>query len=89
MSQLTMQYDGYETFSVAPPSASVSYGASGSMDPPQPEDEHNGVAGGIAARLGLSQQGAGSLGGLDLMERLGLGNGTRVVDMHVSHASQD
>lgn len=53
------------------------------MDPPQPDDEHSGVVGGIAARLGLQQQSDPSMGGLDLMERLGLGDGTRVVDMHV------
>lgn len=77
------QYDGYETFSIAPPSVSASYGASGPMDPPQPDDMDVNIVGGMAARLGLAQQRSG-MGGMELMERLGLGDGTRVVDLQVS-----
>lgn len=86
---LTPQYDGYETFSLAPPPLDASYGASGSMDPPQPEDEDSGananLVGGMVARLGLESGGVGGVGGgMALMEQLGLGEGTRVVDMQVS-----
>lgn len=44
------------------------------MDPPQPDDDPN-VIGGMAAQLGMR--------GMELMERLGLGEGTRVVDLQV------
>lgn len=50
------------------------------MDPPHPDDDQVNVAGGLAARLGLS----GSQGGMELMEQLGLGEGTRVIDLQVS-----
>ena len=53
------------------------------MDPPQPDDEHDvNVAGGLAARLGLGTQ--AGVGGMELMEQLGLGEGTRVIDLQVS-----
>ena len=76
------QYDGYETFSVAPPSVSASFGAVGPMDPPQEGDEHDrtNVINGMVARLGLSQAN-GTNDRMQLMEQLGLGEGTRVVDL--------
>ncbi|ORY34254.1 hypothetical protein BCR39DRAFT_586062 [Naematelia encephala] len=76
-----IEYDGYETFSVAPPSVSASFGVGGSMDPPQEGDEDVGVINGMmAARLGLGEGGRG-VGGMELMEQLGLGEGTRIVDL--------
>lgn len=56
------------------------------MDPPQEGDEAHGVVHGMAARLGLGE-GATRAGGLELMEQLGLGEGTRVVDLQVSKFS--
>ncbi|OCF37632.1 hypothetical protein I316_00759 [Kwoniella heveanensis BCC8398] len=87
-----IEYDGYETFSMAPPTLAASYGVGGSMDPPQEGDEANNVVDGMVARLGLDMEidgeggsvGPGSVGrgtGLQLMEQLGLGEGTRVVDL--------
>lgn len=85
------QYDGYETFSMAPPSAAVSYGVGSSMDPPQEGDEDHNVVGGMVARLGLGEAGVGVVrpgAQAELMEQLGLGEGTRVVDLQVSpHSS--
>ncbi|KAK6905890.1 hypothetical protein I203_106725 [Kwoniella mangroviensis CBS 8507] len=76
-----VEYDGYETFSVAPPSMDASYGAGGAMDPPQEGDENSvNVVGGMVARLGLEGEGA-RMQGLELMEHLGLGEGTRIVDL--------
>ncbi|WVQ62005.1 uncharacterized protein L199_000138 [Kwoniella botswanensis] len=76
-----VEYDGYETFSVAPPSMDASYGAGGAMDPPQEGDENSvNVVGGMVARLGLEGEGVG-MQGLELMEHLGLGEGTRIVDL--------
>ena len=66
---ISCQYDGYETFSEQPPSVSVSFGVGGSMDPPQEGDETDGSIHGMD--------------GLALMEHLGLGEGTRVVDLQV------
>lgn len=78
-----MQYDGYETFSAPPPSVQASFGASGSMDPPQPDDDEDiNVVGGMVARLGL--EGAQNVDSMALITQLGLGEGTRVVDMQVS-----
>ncbi|WVQ76982.1 hypothetical protein IAR50_006661 [Cryptococcus sp. DSM 104548] len=77
-----VEYDGYETFSQPPPSLSASFHARGSMDPLQPGElvEVNGVVEDVVARLGLD--GAGQAGGaVELMEHLGLGDGTRVVDL--------
>ena len=69
------EYDGYETFSAPPPAASVSLGLSGSMDPPSSYD--------VDAKPG---HGDTTLGGVDqramLLEQLGLGEGTRVIDTH-------
>jgi hypothetical protein len=51
------------------------------MDPPQPgEDEADGlqVVGGMVARLGLN---INESNGRELIERLGLGEGTRIVDL--------
>ncbi|WVF70307.1 hypothetical protein IAT40_005096 [Kwoniella sp. CBS 6097] len=87
-----IEYDGYETFSMAPPTLAASYGAGGSMDPPQEGDEANNVVNGMVARLGLDMDidgeggnaapgGVGRGTGLQLMEQLGLGEGTRVVDL--------
>jgi hypothetical protein len=82
------QYDGYETFSVAPPPAAVSYGVDSSMDPPQEGDEDVNVVGGMVARLGLGEGGGVRPGAqAELMEQLGLGEGTRVVDLQVSPSS--
>ncbi|KAK8866087.1 hypothetical protein IAR55_001238 [Kwoniella newhampshirensis] len=77
-----IEYDGYETFSVAPPSMSASFGVGGSMDPPQEGDiEGASVVGGMVARLGMGLDGGRGMEGLELMEHLGLGEGTRVVDL--------
>ncbi|WVQ82467.1 hypothetical protein IAT38_004596 [Cryptococcus sp. DSM 104549] len=78
-----VEYDGYETFSVAPPPMNASYGAGGSMDPPQEGDDVTQSAlSGMAARLGLEDGGVPrTMEGLELMEHLGLGEGTRVVDL--------
>jgi hypothetical protein len=59
------------------------------MDPPQPgedEAEADGLqaVGGIVARLGLEADGDPRTRGRELIERLGLGEGTRVVDLQVS-----
>ncbi|ODN78016.1 hypothetical protein L202_05101 [Cryptococcus amylolentus CBS 6039] len=77
-----VEYDGYETFSQPPPSLAASLHARGSMDPLQPGElvQVNGVVEDVVARLGLD--GAGQAGGaVELMEHLGLGDGTRVVDL--------
>jgi hypothetical protein len=81
------QYDGYETFSMAPPPAAASFGVDSSMDPPQDGDEdmNMNVMGGMAERLGLGEGGVVRPGAqAELMEQLGLGEGTRVVDLQVS-----
>ena len=57
------------------------------MDPPQEGDDDVNVVGGMVARLGLGE--AGGVGvrpgaQAELMEQLGLGEGTRVVDLQVS-----
>ncbi|WVR06034.1 hypothetical protein IAU60_003062 [Kwoniella sp. DSM 27419] len=82
-----IEYDGYETFSVAPPPLNASYGVGGSMDPPQEgEEASQNIVPGMVARLGLGLDGDNvAVGGgtsLELMEQLGLGEGTRVVDLH-------
>lgn len=71
---------------MAPPSAAVSYGLGSSMDPPQEGDDDVNVVGGMVARLGLGEAGVGVRPGAqaELMEQLGLGEGTRVVDLQVS-----
>jgi hypothetical protein len=68
-------------FSVAPPSVSASFGAAGVMDPPQEGDDDHNVVGGMMGRLGID---GGSQTGRDLIESLGLGEGSRVVDLQVS-----
>ena len=67
--------DGYETFSVAPPGVEASIGAGGSMDPPSEGDDD---------RVEGLVEGQSHGERLALMETLGLGEGTRVVDMQVS-----
>ena len=55
------------------------------MDPPQEGDEDVNVMGGMVARLGLGEGGVVRPGAqAELMEQLGLGEGTRVVDLQVS-----
>jgi len=55
------------------------------MDPPQEGDEDVNVMGGMVARLGLGEAGVVRPGAqAELMEQLGLGEGTRVVDLQVS-----
>ncbi|KLT41675.1 hypothetical protein CC85DRAFT_328823 [Cutaneotrichosporon oleaginosum] len=71
------EYDGYETFSMAPPPAAASFGVPGIMDPPGDEAANAAVAGDIAARLGL---GGAPSDPAALMEQLGLAHG-RVVDL--------
>lgn len=73
--------DGYETFSVAPPSAERSVGAGGSMDPPNENDDDERVEGLVEGQSHGER--------LALMETLGLGEGTRVVDMQVSLLNQE
>ncbi|TXT04383.1 hypothetical protein VHUM_04150 [Vanrija humicola] len=75
---LTIKYDGYETFSVAPPPAAASYGLVGSMDPPREGDDEAHVVGDMAARLGI-EVGHAPAHPAELLEQLGLN--TRVVDM--------
>lgn len=55
------------------------------MDPPQEGDEDVNVIGGMVARLGFGEAGRGVRPGgqVELMEQLGLGEGTRVVDLQV------
>jgi hypothetical protein len=54
------------------------------MDPPQEGDEDVNVMGGMVARLGLGEGGVVRPGAqAELMEQLGLGEGTRVVDLQV------
>lgn len=58
------------------------------MDPPQEGEEPlalaRGVVGEVAARLGFTGVGVGvGEEGLELMEHLGLGEGTRIVDLQV------
>lgn len=52
------------------------------MDPPQEGDEDNNILPSMAARLGLPEAARG-VGGMELMEQLGLGEGTRVIDLQV------
>jgi hypothetical protein len=52
------------------------------MDPPQ-EGEDDVPVGGMIHRLGIEGSGAGRTG-RQLMESLGLGEGSRVIDLHVS-----
>ena len=55
------------------------------MDPPQEGDEDVNVVGGIMGRLGLEAgHQARAQSGRDFIESLGLGEGTRVVDLQVS-----
>lgn len=64
------EFDGYETFSQPPPAALESLGASGVMDIPRDLDT-----------LDLSQLDPATLQDrMQLMERLGLGEGSRVID---------
>lgn len=52
--------------------------------PPQEGDEDVNVMGGMVARLGLGEGGVVRPGAqAELMEQLGLGEGTRVVDLQV------
>lgn len=69
------EYDGYETFSAPPPAASASFGTSGSMDPPSAYDAQAQDSGGQTGAFGF-----GVAEREQLMEHLGLGQGTRVVD---------
>lgn len=73
-----VEYDGYETFSEAPPPAAASFGVESAMDPPRDGDEvPTTVAEDMAARLGL----AGDVRSpAQLMQQLGLEQ--RVIDMH-------
>lgn len=58
------------------------------MDPPQEGDEDVNVMGGMVARLGLGEGGVVRPGAqAELMEQLGLGEGTRVVDLQVCYYS--
>jgi hypothetical protein len=64
------EFDGYETFSQPPPAALESLGASGVMDMPRDLDT-----------MDLAQLDPAALQDrLQLMERLGLGEGSRVID---------
>ncbi|BEJ10910.1 hypothetical protein CspHIS471_0103320 [Cutaneotrichosporon sp. HIS471] len=72
------EYDGYETFSMAPPPAAASFGVPSIMDPPGDDAPSATVAGDIAARLGLGEAPSDTA---QLMEQLGLAHG-RVVDLH-------
>ena len=69
------EYDGYETFSAPPPAASVSIGLSGSMDPPSSYDADAETSPGDTTLGGVNQRAM-------LLEQLGLGEGTRVIDTH-------
>lgn len=69
------EYDGYETFSAPPPAAWASLGLSGSMDPPSADDADMEAAHGNTALGGADER-------VRLMEQLGLGEGTRVIDTH-------
>jgi hypothetical protein len=64
------EFDGYETFSQPPPAATESLGASGVMDIPRDLDTMNSSHLDPAALQDRMQ----------LMERLGLGEGSRVID---------
>jgi hypothetical protein len=60
------------------------------MDPPQEGDDDVNVVGGMVARLGLGEGGVVRPGAqAELMEQLGLGEGTRVVDLQVGPFFQD
>ncbi|GHJ87790.1 hypothetical protein NliqN6_4192 [Naganishia liquefaciens] len=66
------EFDGYETFSQPPPAATESLGASGVMDIPR-----------ILDTMDPSQLDPAALQDrMQLMERLGLGEGSRVIDTH-------
>lgn len=54
------------------------------MDPPQEGDDDVNVVGGMMGRLGLDGGHARDATGRELIERLGLGEGSRVVDLQVS-----
>ena len=67
---------------MAPPSVAASFGAAGVMDPPQEGDDDVPV-GGMIHRLGIEGSRDGRTG-RQLIESLGLGEGSRVVDLQVS-----
>jgi hypothetical protein len=56
------------------------------MDPPQEGDEDLNVVGGMMGRLGMESGGGGQTG-RELIESLGLGEGSRVVDLQVCLSS--
>lgn len=66
------EFDGYETFSQPPPAATESLGASGVMDIPHNLDTMDS---GHLDPATLQDR-------MQLMERLGLGEGSRVIDTH-------
>lgn len=68
-----VECDGYETFSEPPPPATASAGASGSMDIPNEQDNANRSSCNPAVARNAQER-------LRLVEALGLGEGTRVVD---------
>lgn len=74
-----VEYDGYETFSEAPPPAAASFGVESAMDPPRDGDDlrPTTVVEDMAARLGLSTEVRSPA---QLMQQLGLEQ--RVIDMH-------
>jgi hypothetical protein len=81
-----IEYDGYESFSQPPPPAAASLGLSSSIDLPPP-GEDQAVDSPLVRNL-LGDAANSSVTGVDdrmrLMTELGLGEGTRVIDMQVS-----
>lgn len=54
------------------------------MDPPQDGDDEHNVVGGMMGRLGFEGGHVRGTTGHQLIEQLGLGEGSRVVDLQVS-----
>lgn len=59
------------------------------MDPPQDGDDEHNVVGGMMGRLGFEGGHVRGTTGHQLIEQLGLGEGSRVVDLQVSRNKID
>ncbi len=80
-----IEYDGYESFSQPPPPAAASLGLNSSMDPPV-SGEDQAIDSTLMRNLlgdAIDKNGSGGDVRMRLMTELGLGEGTRVIDMQV------
>lgn len=81
-----IEYDGYESFSQPPPPAAASLGLNSSMDLPVSGEDQAIDSTLVRNLLGdvANSSGSGEDVRMRLMTELGLGEGTRVIDMQVS-----